>query len=175
MSALHAEAAAELISLPGAADDPKETFESEKDVMPAISIHEASEAEHPDIAAFYERCGYLGGLDVNDTILVAALAGSMVGVVRLCSEQRVVVLRGMQVLPDFQRQGIGLGLLDKCLSRVNDAICYCIPWTYLEQFYESGGFERCEPGDVPGFLSTRFSGYLQEGRNVILMQRVPTE
>ncbi len=143
--------------------------------MPAISIHEASEADHRDVAAFYERCGYLGGLRANDTNLVAERAGSLVGVVRLCSEHGIVVLRGMQVLPDFQRQGIGLGLLDECLPRVNDAICYCIPWSYLEQFYGSGGFERCEPRDVPGFLSERYSGYLQEGRDVILMQRVPTD
>lgn len=153
--------------------DPKEAFESEKCVMPAISIHEASEAEHPDIAAFYERRGYSSGLGANDIILVAMRADSLVGVVRLCSEHRVVVLRGMQVLPDFQRKGIGLSLLDECLSRVNDTICYCIPWTYLEQFYGSRGFECCEPRDVPRFLSERFSGYLQKGRDVILMQRVP--
>ena len=150
-------------------------LESGHGVMAAISIHEASEAEHPDIAAFYERCGYLRDLRAEDTILAAVRAGSLVGVVRLCSEHGVVVLRGMQVLPDFQRQGIGLGLLDKCLPRVNDAVCYCIPWSYLEQFYGSGGFERCEPGDVPGFLSERYSGYLQEGHDVILMQRIPPE
>ncbi len=155
--------------------DTKGIFEPEKGVMPTFSIHEASEAEHSDIAAFYECCGYQGGLRDNDTILLAVRAGSIIGVARLCSEHRVVVLRGMQVLPDFQRQGVGLGLLDKCLSRANDAICYCIPWANLEQFYGSAGFERCEPEDVPGFLSERFSGYLQEGRDVILMQRVPTD
>jgi len=70
--------------------------------MAAFSIHEASEAEHPDIAAFYEMCGYLSGLGVNDTTLVAVLADSMVGVVRLCSEHGVVVLRGMQIHSDFR-------------------------------------------------------------------------
>ncbi len=143
--------------------------------MPAISIHEASVAEHPDIAAFYEHCGYSGGLTADDTILVAVRAGRLVGAVRLCSEHRGIVLRGMQVLLDFQRQGIGRALLDKCLSRVDDAICYCIPWTFLEQFYGSGGFQRCEPGDVPGFLSERFSCYVEEGRDVILMQRALSE
>ena len=78
-------------------------FNSESGVMPAISIHEASVADHRDIAAFYESCGYLGGLRANETILVAVRAGSLIGVVRLCSEHEIVVLRGMQVLPDFQR------------------------------------------------------------------------
>ena len=117
----------------------------------------------------------MGGLRARDTVLAAVRASTLVGVVRLCPEHGVVVLRGMQVLPDFERQGIGLDLLDKCLPKVNDSLCYCIPWSYLEQFYSSGGFERSEPADVPGFLSRRYFGYLQKGRDVILMQRTPTE
>lgn len=143
-------------------------------VITTISIHEASEAERPDIAEFYGRCGYMGGLRAKDTVLAAVRASSLVGVVRLCPAHGVVVLRGMQVLPDFQRQGIGRGLLDTCLPKVIDSLCYCIPWSYLEQFYGSGGFERCEPADVPGFLSRRYCGYIQKGRDVILMQRIPT-
>jgi N-acetylglutamate synthase-like GNAT family acetyltransferase len=139
--------------------------------MPAISIREASVAEHPDIATFYERCGYAGGLSADDTILVAVRAESLVGVARLCSEHQVAVLRGMQVLPNFQRQGIGRALLDEFLSRVDDSVCYCIPWSYLEQFYSSGGFERCESRDVPDFLAERLSCYTQQGRDVILMKR----
>ena len=141
--------------------------------MPAISIHEASEAESSDIAAFYARCGYSGGLSSDDTILVAVKAESLVGVVRLCSEHQVAVLRGMQVLPDFQRQGIGRALLEECLSEIGDAVCYCIPWSHLEQFYSSGGFVRCESADVPEFLSERFSCYVAQGRDVIFMRRAP--
>ena len=154
------------------ATDPQQPFDSEHGGMPAISIHKASAAEHPDIAALYERCGYSGGLSADDTILVAGRAESLVGVVRLCSERRVAVLRGMQVLPDFQRQGIGRALLDESLRRVDDAACYCIPWSYLEQFYSSGGFERCESSNVPDFLAERFSLYTKQGRDVILMRRV---
>lgn len=143
--------------------------------MPAITIHESSVAEHPDIAAFYERCGYSGGLTAHDTVFVAIRAKSIVGAVRLCSKHRAVVLRGMQVFPDFQRQGVGRALLDKCMSRSSDAICYCIPWTFLEQFYGSGGFQRCEPADVPGFLSKRYYGYVQKGRDVLLMRRALSE
>lgn len=139
--------------------------------MPAISIHEASAAEKPEIAAFYERCGYSGGISSDDTVLVAVRDNSLVGAVRLCSEHRVPVIRGMQVCPDFQRQGIGRALLEESLFRVSDVVCYCIPWSYLEQFYSSGGFVRCESADVPGFVSERYSGYIQQGRDVILMRR----
>lgn len=143
--------------------------------MREISIYEASHAEHPDIAAFYERCGYSGGLKLDDTVLVATRYGSRVGVVRLCSEHQELVLRGMQVTPEVQRQGIGLALLEACLSRISGDVCYCISLAYLEQFYASGGFERCESGDIPGFLSKRLSAYLEAGRDVIPMRRTPTD
>ena len=154
------------------ATDPQQAFESEHGGMPAILIHEASLAEHPEIAALYERCGYSGGVSADDTILVAVRAESLVGVVRLCSERRVAVLRGMQVLPEFQRQGVGRALLEEFLSRLDDVVCYCIPWSYLEQFYGSGGFERCEPRNVPDFLAKRFSIYNKQGRDVLLMRRI---
>lgn len=141
--------------------------------MPAISIRQASAAQNSDIAAFYEGCGYSGLLSTDDTVFLAVRAESLVGVVRLCSEHRVAVIRGMQVHPDFQRQGIGRALLGECLSRLEDVVCYCIPWSYLEQFYRSGGFERCESGDVPDFLAERFSRYVKQDRDVILMRRTP--
>ena len=139
--------------------------------MAEISIHEVSEDMHPRIAAFYEKCGYSGGLELDDNVLIARRNGSIVGAVRLCSEDRDIVLRGMQVVPALQRQGIGLALLQACVSRINGVACYCIPWADLEPFYGSGGFERCEPDEVPGFLAKRFSKYLEAGRNVILMRR----
>lgn len=143
--------------------------------MLEVSIHEVSEAEHPGVAAFYEKCGYSGRLSLDDKVLIAMRNGSLVGAVRLCSEEQDVVLRGLHVVPDMQRQGIGLALLQACVSRINGVVCYCIPWAYLEQFYASGGFERCKSGEVPGFLSKRFSKYLEAGRDVIVMRRTPTD
>lgn len=140
--------------------------------MQEVSVREASVADHPDIAALYESCGYSGGIGTNDTILVAVGTGSLAGVVRLCSESDAVVLRGMQVLPGLRRQGIGRNLLAKCAARLTDASCYCIPWAHLEQFYGSVGFERCEPSDAPRFLSERLSSCRQEGLDVILMRRL---
>ncbi len=140
--------------------------------MPAISIHEASQAEHADIAAFYEKCGYSGGLRLDDTVLAAVRDGSLVGVVRLSTEHQVFVVRGMQVIPELQRQGVGLALLEACLSRVGGAVCYCIAWAYLEKFYASRDFERCKTSSAPEFLSKRMYAYLNAGRDVILMRRV---
>lgn len=140
--------------------------------MPKISTRRASVSVHPCIAALYQHCGYSGGLSANDTISVAVRAESLVGVARLCSEHRVAVLREMQVLPGFQRQGIGRALLDECLCRLDDAACNCISWVYLEQFYSSEGFERCESREVPDFLAERFTVYTKQGRGGTLMRRV---
>ena len=143
--------------------------------MAEISIHEVSQAEHSGIAAFYEKCGYPGGLDPDDKILVAMRNSSLVGAVRLCSVGQNVVLRGMQVAPDAQRQGIGLALLDACQTRITGVVSYCIPWAYLENFYAKAGFKRCESAEVPGFLARRLSKYLEAGRDVILMHRTPND
>ena len=60
---------------------------------------------------FYaERC-YGGGIRPEDAVLLAEHDGELIGIVRLTTEEGVVVLRGMQVHPRFQRQGIGKRLL----------------------------------------------------------------
>lgn len=138
--------------------------------MAEFSIHEAAKAEHADVAAFYTECGYMSGFGASDTVLVAELKGSIVGVARLCPDQGVVVLRGMQVHPDFKRQGIGQSLLNNCMARVGTSQCYCIPWRHLERFYASAGFEHCDTSAVPEFLSARYSRYLKDELDVILMR-----
>ena len=57
----------------------------------------ASTSELPEVAAFYATCGYGGGISQADTVLVSRICGQLVGVVRLCPQEGVVVLRGMQV------------------------------------------------------------------------------
>jgi len=68
----------------------------------------ASTSELPEVAAFYATCGYGGGINQADTVLVSRICGQLVGVVRLCPQEGVVVLRGMQVHPAFRRQGVAL-------------------------------------------------------------------
>lgn len=143
--------------------------------MSAISIHEAAEADFGDVSAFYAECGYKRGFNENDTVLVAVLDGSMVGVVRLCPENGVVVLRGMQIRSNYQRQGIGQDLLDQCLPHLGEGPCYCLPWSHLERFYNSIGFRRCRPSVAPEFLADRYSGYIKSDMDVILMRRFPRQ
>ena len=97
-----------------------------------------SPSQYSEVIEFYERCGYSRGVRGQDTTLSAVRQNVLVGAVRLCLEDRVLVLRGMQVLPDFQRRGIGTELLNDCLPSLGEFTCYRIPWAHLEQFYGTG-------------------------------------
>ena len=139
--------------------------------MTEVSIRIADAQDHPDILRFYEACGYSRGIGKQDTVLMASSAAGLIGVVRLCREYESIVLRGMQVLPDYQRQGIGRRLLKACEERIGDSCCYCIPWSYLADFYASAGFKKIGSREAPNFLKDRASEYLKGGLDVVIMRR----
>lgn len=123
------------------------------------------------IAAFYRTAGYGGGVSADDITLAATVAGQIVGAVRLCREAAVTVLRGMQVDPAFQRQGIGRTLLRHCLPHLEGGAAYCLPYAHLAGFYGEAGFVPAPPAVLPPFLADRLAGYLRKGQGVIAMRR----
>ena len=137
-----------------------------------MSIVEADEDQRLRVEWLYDVCGYRGGLSDTDIVLAALSAQRLLGAVRLCREQGVFVLRGMQVQPDFRRIGIGTKLLRACERRLGNRTCYSIPWRHLEGFYGAAGFHVCEPARAPEFLALRHSRYLTSGMNVVLMVRL---
>jgi N-acetylglutamate synthase-like GNAT family acetyltransferase len=126
------------------------------------------------IKTFYSQCGYGGGLNKEDRVLIAQLGEEIIGAVRLCPDNGFSVLRGMQILAPFQRQGIGTQLLRACTEQLVDQVCYCIPWQHLRSFYQQVGFQEVSPVEVPALLRERFDGYIVRGMNVILMGRLPS-
>jgi N-acetylglutamate synthase-like GNAT family acetyltransferase len=126
-----------------------------------------------DIKAFYRQCGYGGGLSEKDVILIARSEAQIIGAVRLCPETGFFVLRGMQVLAPFQRQGIGKQLLQSCTEQLFDRVCYCIPWQHLRSFYQQAGFQEVSSSKVPVLLHERFNHYISREMSVILMCRLP--
>lgn len=139
--------------------------------MPTIS--QAKPHDIQDIKVFYNQCGYGGSMREEDSILIAQSEEKIVGVVRLCPESGFFVLRGMQVLAPFQRQGIGKRLLQACAKQLVDQVCYCIPWQHLRSFYQQAGFQEVSAVEVPVLLRERFDDYISRGMNVILMCRLP--
>ena len=128
-----------------------------------------------EVRAFYAEVGYGGGVAESDITLVARLAGRLVGVVRLCAESDVVVLRGMHVHAAHQRQGLGQQLLEHCGPYLNRGPTYCLPYQHLAEFYMHAGFEVAEPGQLPSFLAERLARYISSAQKVLAMQRIPNK
>jgi predicted N-acetyltransferase YhbS len=140
--------------------------------MVSVTIVEIVQSADLDrIAAFYRAAGYGGGVSADDITLVATAEEGIVGVVRLCREAGVTVLRGMQVDAAFQRQGIGRTLLRHCLPHLGGGVAYCLPYAHLAAFYGEAGFVPVTPAMLPPFLAERLAGYLRKGQSVIAMRR----
>ena len=123
-----------------------------------------------EVEAFYSLCGYGGGVNKQDLVFTVRVDGVLVGAVRLCRENDYLALRGMQILPAFQRQGVGTQLLQECIGQI-EQVCYCLPYKHLEPFYRQVGFELILSSDVPCELVERLDAYLKRGLNVVLMRR----
>ncbi len=137
-------------------------------------IRPSNPCDIDDIKVFYRQCGYGGSLNEEDLIFIATMKAEIVGAVRLCPTPGLFVLRGMQILAPFQRQGIGTQLLQRCTEQLVGCICYCIPWQHLQSFYQQTGFQKVSSTEVPLFLRERFDNYISRGLDVILMCRLPT-
>ena len=141
--------------------------------MPSISVLDTS--NFSQAAALYNECGYRGGIADTDTAIAAWAGRSVVAAVRLCQEGGVTVLRGMQVLPAYQRQGIGSKLLLACVPYLNLGTSYCLPYAHLTAFYGAVGFVTVGVSELPKFLQDRQSGYASSGLGTIAMSRMAGE
>jgi GNAT superfamily N-acetyltransferase len=124
-----------------------------------------------EVGEFYKTMRYDGGVSEADLTLAAKVDGRLAGAVRLCHEGGVIVLRGMQVDPAFQRKGIGHFLLTHCIPYLDRGKAYCLPYSHLVEFYMQGGFILAQPDSLPSFLATRLAGYKSAGQRVLAMQR----
>ena len=122
---------------------------------------------------FYAERRYGGGIRPEDAVLLAEHDGELVGVVRLSAEEGVVVLRGLQVHPGFQRQGIGKRLLAAVAQDLDGRGCFCIPYAHLVGFYSGIGFYVMEPAKAPTFLRQRLQRYQdrRDGNEYLIMRR----
>lgn len=139
-----------------------------------IVVDAVNAAGLAEIGVFYETVQYGGGVFPDDVTLAARLDGRLVGAVRICSEGGVFVLRGMQVAPAFQGQGIGRVLLDFCVPYLNRGLSYCVPYEHLTGFYGQVGFVVTPPELLPIFLAERVAQYVATNRRTLAMKRVPS-
>jgi len=125
---------------------------------------------------FYAICGRETKLDLSDTLVFAYDGSSVVGIVRLCFEDKSYVLRTMQIHPDHQRKGIGSLILkrfDELLIERKISEIFCMPYEHLEGFYGQIGFSKLPVEKAPVFLRKRLKVFFQKKPNekAILMVR----
>jgi len=139
--------------------------------MTGIDVVVAEKSELPTTQRFYESRGYGGTAVVpSDFVVLAKEQNRIVGVGRLCQEHELLWLRGMQVEPRFQRQGIGARILGRLDQEIGNRWCCCLPYDHLVNFYRQAGFERATE-NLPMALGERLDSYLSRGLKVVAMVR----
>ena len=136
-----------------------------------MELLKAQAHELPHLTDFYIESGYGCTFNSDDTVFYVLQDNKLCAVARIASEQGIQVLRGMQVLPHLRGQRIGKKLLKYMMSKLssNQLPCYCLPHSYLINFYGEAGFVIAEPSNTPDFLIKRKQTYLQQGLKIELM------
>jgi N-acetylglutamate synthase-like GNAT family acetyltransferase len=133
-------------------------------------IRKASQSDARAIGELYASLS--PNIRIEEEIqVIAEEDGTAIGIVRLVEEEGALVLRGMNVREDYQRQGIGTQMLVEVEKHIGERECYCLPFPYLENFYGMIGFEKIGVDQVPKFLAQRLERYISMGMDMILMRR----
>ncbi len=141
-----------------------------------MKIRKARPDEFEKISSFYVETGYSAVIRREDDFWVAEDSGVLLGVARLCKEEDVLVLRGMQVATGMQRKGIGTALLRAVTPFVGDKECFCIPYQDLVSFYRQTGFVEVDVAECPSFLVDRAVDYMKKlDRDVVIMRKPGAE
>jgi len=130
------------------------------------------DTELSSLQRFYLSVGYRNRISADDKAIVALIGVSIIGVARLCQEEGVQVLRGVQVELNHQRNGVGAGMLRVIVQHMRST-CYCIPYAHLKGFYSTAGFEEILAVNAPKFLQDRLAKNRRAnpGKQYIIMAR----
>jgi N-acetylglutamate synthase-like GNAT family acetyltransferase len=116
---------------------------------------------YPAAQAFYAQCGYMTPITPEDTVITAQKHGRIVGIVRLCPEEGVLVLRGMEIAPACQRRGIGTKMLGALGGLIGERACWGVALDHLETFYGRIGFRFVPIEQAPRHLQKRIRQYTE--------------
>jgi len=122
------------------------------------------------VNTFYANNGSSARVTVDQQVIVAETGPALIGAVRLCVEEDLLVLRTMRVSGPHQRRGIGTRIL-KALEPLIDRTCYCLPYAHLTGFYGQIGFVEIAPNDAPPHLRDRLAEYQTRDGAFTIMKR----
>ncbi|GAB3100249.1 GNAT family N-acetyltransferase [Aestuariicella hydrocarbonica] len=136
-------------------------------------LERLSDLQIPLINKFYKQCRYSSKAGRGEVLYVLKGAAGIVAAVRLePKSDGWYFLRAMCVAPELRGQGVGTQLLQGLVSFLRENPCYCYPFQHLESFYAQVGFQSKDPQQAPAFMSEAFQRYTQQGRKIILMERL---
>jgi len=139
--------------------------------MASIDVVVANADELPAAQAFYESRGYGGAaIEASDFVVLAKRQERIVGVGRLCQEQDLLWLRGMQVEPQSQRLGVGTRILHTLGQEIGGRRCCCLPYSHLVGFYQQADFQQAR-NHLPPALAARLASYVSRRLQVVAMVR----
>lgn len=118
-----------------------------------------SSKNYGGIKIFYRSVDYDRKVSNTCRFVTALFGENIVGVVRVCSEKGVLVLRGMERAEEFQRKGIGSEMLREVNTIVGDRIYYALAYSPLENFYNRAGFLKIDEAAAPVLLRNRLQQY----------------
>jgi N-acetylglutamate synthase-like GNAT family acetyltransferase len=136
-----------------------------------VVIHREMVADFPEVQAFYASVGYSGIVTTNCVVVSAKRGDNIVGAVRLAREDGVLVLRGMRIVPSYQRQRIGTRMLWEVSKVLGARECFCLPHAWLEGFYGVVEFAKVQDDDAPPHLRQRLAEYRKTNSQIIVMRR----
>jgi len=139
-----------------------------------LTIELAGLTEFNKVLELYSLCKYQGVIHPSDAVVIAKNDRKVIGAVRLCVENDINILRGMQIIPAMQRQKIGSQMLYFCLPLMQRQVTWCLTYAHLNHFYGQIGFQTAEVSQLPALIKERFLTYQLDGADVIPMIR-PTK
>lgn len=134
-----------------------------------IIIDILSKERYGEVQDFYNSVGYLKKIEDGDRIVGALSQNRIIGAARVTVEEGIFLLRGVQIALRFQRQGIGTRILNAVHSLIERDVCWCIPYQWLEGFYNQIGFIKVLESQAPYFLQERIAKTCKTHSQVILM------
>ena len=138
-----------------------------------IDIRLAGPEDLEGALACYQRNGYSGGIAAEDRAFIAVCDGQIVGVVRLVTENGLLLLRGMFIDEAHRRRGLGRRMLAALEPHI-DADCWMTCFGRLVSFYGEIGFEAVPDEQAPPNLSARAAGYRKKhGDQQIMFRPLP--
>lgn len=139
-------------------------------LLDQITFKQADHYSLPIVKQFYKLNGMRAQAPKGDLIFTASINSKLVAALRLHPVNQCYLLRSMCVAADLRHQGIGSGLLMFLQNQFNDIECYSFPFSHLQQFYESAGFQLCDSIHAPEAIADKFNRYLCNGKDICLMK-----